>query len=876
MSFNKKARLALLASCGVLALFSRQALAADTASAPTTNLGAVGTTDSSAAEAPPSATGSREQAKELKKDAPNIIEVQPFTEIEKLPDVNLAEALQRVPGISLESDTGEGRFINIRGMDADLNGTTYDGVRLTPSNQSSPLGGARAVAFDAFPSGLVGGVEVVKTLTPDIDAEGLGGVVNLLPRTLSADGAPFVDASVGAGIETLRPTAVVKGDITAGTSFGIGNGTAPWDIGPFSNDRPFGIVATFARYDDERGIDDVEEDYSDTAGIPNKALADQQMRWYQYHRSRQGGGGELTFTPDDANNFFIRALDSGYEEQVDKHRLELDGLDGSNGSGIIVTNPNGSFSVPDASAIEQFTNSDELVENRLFEAGGHSVIHDALKLDYHVAWTEGTDEMVSNYADKFKGPGSFALTYNNTNPAAETYSATGVNLANPSLYKLKKVTNAPYQDMDKEWSGAVDATVPLSLADYEGQAKFGVNIRLRTRSDNQDQTTYVPTGTVTVADLQQGGDQIYYNGLYNIGPTINNNALNAVHLIANDPLDDYIANQEAFQHDSENVYAGYGMYTVQVDKLNLLGGVRIEATDATYKANVGTTTPAGVTLITPTASSTDYVDAFPSFQAKYNLSDRLIARADFSTAIARPGFNQITAAKTIDYTQNAISQGNPNLKPTTGINFDASVEYYLPKGGIVSFGAFDKEFDNYIVPTEIFVSNYANTGEVFSDTNFKNIQGASVQGIELQYTQEFQFLAAPFDGFGIDSNYTYNHSRGEIRPGEYEPLPSTSPQNFNVALFYEKYGAEFRVAASYVSRDLFGVGGSRDTDVFASPRFRLDIGTGYAITEHLKLSFDAKNLTNTPLEFTESEVASRPIQREFYDQTYLFGLRYSY
>lgn len=122
-----------------------------------TDIGKVSTQGEEIITMSPSATGSRAQAQALKKQAPNVLEVQPYTEIEKLPDVNVAEALQRIPGISLETDTGEGRFINIRGMDADLNGTTFDGVVLTASNQATPMGGARAVAFDAFPSGIIGG-----------------------------------------------------------------------------------------------------------------------------------------------------------------------------------------------------------------------------------------------------------------------------------------------------------------------------------------------------------------------------------------------------------------------------------------------------------------------------------------------------------------------------------------------------------------------------------------------------------------------------------------------------------------------------------------------------------------------------------------------
>src|SRR5215469_3563222 len=195
-------------------------------------------------------TANRLQAQEVKRQAPNVIEVQPYTEMRKLPDVNLAEALQRIPGISMESDTGEGRFINIRGMDADLNGTTFDGVVLTASNQATPQGGARAVAFDAFPSGLIGGVEVVKTLTPDMDATGLGGVINLVPRAPATDGQSYLDVGAGGGIEPLRDRPRWQSDVTASTTFDL--------PGHAGSDR-FAIVGSIAFDEDWRGIDDLEE-----------------------------------------------------------------------------------------------------------------------------------------------------------------------------------------------------------------------------------------------------------------------------------------------------------------------------------------------------------------------------------------------------------------------------------------------------------------------------------------------------------------------------------------------------------------------------------------------------------------------------------------
>jgi outer membrane receptor protein involved in Fe transport len=108
--------------------------------------------------------------------------------MQKLPDVNTGEVIRRVPGISLETDTGEGRYINIRGLDADLNSTTFGGLRLPPTNSSSPSGAGRAVAFDSIPIGFVGAIKVTKSNLPEQDAEALGGTIDITPKTAPSAG----------------------------------------------------------------------------------------------------------------------------------------------------------------------------------------------------------------------------------------------------------------------------------------------------------------------------------------------------------------------------------------------------------------------------------------------------------------------------------------------------------------------------------------------------------------------------------------------------------------------------------------------------------------------------------------------------------------
>ena len=120
---------------------------------------------------------------------------------------------------------------------------------------------------------------------------------------------------------------------------------------------------------------------------------------------------------------------------------------------------------------------------------------------------------------------------------------------------------------------------------------------------------------------------------------------------------------------------------------------------------------------------------------------------------------------------------------------------------------------------------------------------------------------------------TYNDSSGDIRIGEKHTLPQTSPWNYNAAIYYEKYGVKIRLAASYVSKNLWTVGGDATQDLYSQPRFRLDLGTSYSFWDNYEVYFDAKNISNTKLEFTQTPSQAFPVQREFYGTDYLFGVK---
>ena len=867
-------RTGLLLSTAVFAIACPQlALAKDTGAAPTPT---VGDPAASAPALPTSGpagqiivTGKREQAAQIKKSASIVMDVRTPSEITALPDVNAAEALQRIPGIQMESDSGEGRFINIRGLDADLNATTYDGVQLTPSNPASPQGGSRAVAFDAFPAGILGGLEVIKSVTPAMDAEGLGGTVNILPREIDPQKSLLVSGGGALGVETLRNSRRYQGNITVGTGFG---GTTA------SGAHHFSLTLSYAYDQDQRGINDVEADYINNpsaapAGtdpyVASKLYDDLQPRLYDYHRTRQGLSGSLVFRPNDSTKFYVRGLYSGYVENAYKHEYQLNGLADS----ITSINNLGDVTGNGVTAKEVVISTREVLGNDLIEAGGSTTLDSGVIIDGKLAYTNGHDEFPYSMYAGWSTPNTFSATYNNViNPAVPTYHANGgVNLTDPSIYTSFGGSNRVSHVGDDEWSGVFNVGVPVGFGE-DAKIQLGASARLRKRVNHQYQADFIDP-SASYADFSQGGDQVYYGGAYNIGPTP---IYSKFEQIPQGPLIESLA---AYYNDKEDVYGGYLQYSGNFGQLSVVGGVRFEATKATYRVD-----PSQVSGGVSPVATHNYSDFFPDLSLKYKMSPNFLLRGAYSTTIARPGFNQITAARSFSNSGTpTIIGGNPNLKPTIGHNFDLAAEYYTPTGGLISVTGFYDQLSNYIVQTQINnVSDPAFGGSSGTIIGYNDIGSAHVYGVELEMRQQFLFLPGWWSGFGFDGNVTALHSRGGIHQDpatlaiSYGTLPQTSNFAYNATLFYEKGPVDAHLGASYVSKNIFGVGDSSATDIYSQPRFRLDADISYAFSKQLSVFFSAKNLTNTKLAFTQSSDPRYPIQREYYQADYMAGIRFNF
>ncbi len=815
-------------------------------------------------------------ARDEQRIAPNLVNIQAAEDIVKYPDFNAAESLGRVPGVSLAIDTGEGRFVAIRGLDANFNGTTFGGVTLLNTQPGGTYfgGGGRAVELDTIPIGSVDRIIVRKTGLPTEEAEGLGGSVELSPRSAAGIKKPFLEATLGGGYEEFRKNGdVFNGEGAVGTTFGP--------------DHSLAIVLTGSFHTDKRGFDDIEPGPND-AGVladgvtpdpkfTNPQLGSADLRRYNYNRRRFGFGGELDWTPNPQSHYYLRANDAGYTESVNRSVLQYRGLDNAT---VDPADPKG-FLATGVTARSTLRDEQETHINFVTAAGGRNDLGAAI-VDYQVAYTSATYHRDYDYGSQFRESPTFSVAYDNvTNVDIPRITPIGFDPNNAGQFKLNSISNTTERAFDREYSGQVNVTIPTTLLEGDGAFKIGGKLRFRDKIDSPINYSTNAFPTTLLSQVLGGGPYTdIYDGRYSVGYRPSASAIRAIYNAAN-PAG--ALNIGGFFNDTENIYAGYAQYDGKFGKLGVLVGVRVENTDTTLRGITATTDADGNTTTGPTSVKQNYTNAFPTVQLRYEFSPDFIARATYSTGIGRPGFLQTTAGANVDIGNQSVSVGNPKLKPITANSFDATLEYYLPDAGILSVGFFDKELDNYILQRITRDPNYPGISGITTISTYSNVNGAYARGVEANYTQKFSKLPAPFDGLGFSGNFTYVDSKVQIRdsltngglPASYSALPGTSKFTYNIAGFYEAHKVQLRLALLHVDAAIFQVGGADGLDVFEDARTTLDLTTSYQVLPHMAVYFNAKNLLNTPLRYYEG-YNSKTIQREFYDISYEAGVRLAF
>jgi len=786
----------------------------------------------------------------------------------QFPDQNVAESLRRLPGVSVESDQGEGRYVVIRGMDPDLNATSINGVRATAAEDR------RALQLDVIPTDVLDGLEVQKSLTPAMDGDAIGGSIDV--KTLSAFSRKdtFLKARVEGGYNELREDWSPKASVAGSDIFELADG------------RRLGIAGALSWHDRKLLADNNEADDWTMADNGVEYPESFEPRYYQIDRQRIGAVLNLDYDLSDTTRLFMRSLYSEFEDyeiRINQAYGDLTPLDGGARPGAVDMG---------FAEIEVGTKDREQTATNLTLAFGSESQWQAWSLNTTVGYSQGKeqedDSVDSAWVAEFESgdggiaAGSPVLTFDMANRQIPVIRSQYSDLfRDGTRYELDEVVFGQFVNEDTQWSGQLDAVRNFRTFDLQ----FGAKVRLREKTKDEDELVYSGDGTFTIGDIADPRLTRDYGFANAVAPVP---ALRGVRgILASgqgieaEAIDSQLASIQNDWTVEEDIYAGYGMFTVERDRLKVIAGVRVEYTDFGSTGNQvelfeegaqldGVELEEDVVLVQAIAAESSYTDVLPSLNLRYDVSDALVTRAAVSRSVVRPLFEAVASRLAVE--DNEASVGNPDLDPYSSWNYDLSMEYYPSDISVVSAGLFYKDIDDFIF-TQVF-DDFEFGGRVFDEAEIaRNGDSAKVKGLEFNYQQQFGFLPSPFDGLLVSFNYTLVDSEATF-DGRAIPLPKQSDNIAGFVLGYEKYGLDLRLAMSHRDDYLDEVVDA-GFDRYHDTHTQWDMTAKFHVDDQWLVYAEVTNLTDEPAYYYAGN-SSRLLQHDEFGRTAVLGVQYVY
>ena len=772
--------------------------------------------------------------------------------VAQLPDANVAEAVQRLPGISIERDQGEGRFVSVRGLGPDLNSVTINGT-LVPSPESA----RRAVALDVLPSELVQSLSVIKTLTPDMDANSLGGTVDVQSLSAFDHEGLFYTGTTQASYndKSAQTSPKVSGAIS--DRFSLGDGI-----------NNFGVAAALSWNKRDFRSDNVETagDWDFTQGARLNSF---EQRVYDISRERTGGGLNFDYKPDDDTSLYLRTLYSRFKDSETRNSTALEFADAQ-----------AEGELGDAKAKRKLKQREETQEIQSYVFGGERSMG-LWTLSGQAGYSKSSEDSPGHIAGAtFKGNSSFADSgfYDTEKPRP----IIGAGFYDPNNFSLDKVDWEEQTTKDTEKNIRLDLARDYDVQGYASQVKFGGKVSRRHKDNDLNAWVYEDFSDLGYSDNQLNLNQfskgtVHYS-LGQFGPGISGSAIKD--LIGGLNRDDFYDEQESRANDftmREDINAGYVMNTVDVDDWRFIAGLRYEGTEFEAK---GTGVRNGV--FEDEDTKRDYHHWLPGLHARYQLAKNTQVRAAWTNTVVRPTFGQLAPGFVID--DDVAEFGNPNLKPLESSNFDLGIEHFMGHAGTVSAFLFYKDIKNFVYNTDLAGSGeWADFTEAHS---YANGDSAKLYGLELAYSQKFDWLPAPWNGVIMGANTTFSRSKASVEGFDAASgttikrdidLPSQSKTVGNLMLGWEDDRLSVRLSANYKSAYLYELAGINDKahDSHVDAQTFVDFSARYSLTKDLQISFDAQNLTDQPY-FVYSGNSRYNNQYEEYGPTYSVGLTFTH
>lgn len=817
--------------------------------------------------------GSAEQARNLEKNSDNVMNVMSAREIELLPDIIVSNVLQRVSGVQVQRDVnGNARYANIRGMDKRYTYTLVDGVKIPSTDDKG-----RFVPLDIFPTEIIERTEIYKTLLPNMEGDGTGGVVNLVLKKAPDHFVIYATAATGyyqnlfdERFNTFDKGSLVEKDpiraygnnyVASLKDFSYNSSViTPKQVPPngyysltlgdrFLKDK-LGIMFSGSYQNTFLETNDIffkPASQPEPGNVPE--FDDLDLRKYSTQETRTALHANIDYRINDQNIITLSGLYTLLDQWEERNVID---------SVITAVNrPAPGLGTVDYKDRTQFIKQN--IQNVTLK-GQHQVTS-RLKIDWTVAASKATRDM----------PDQTEFT-TETNFARDPKTG-GIDVSGPIVKGITKIWE--YTN-DQDVQEFLNVTYTPTIAGKDVEFKVGAMDRNKNRDNYNNEYDINPAGVI-------GG--VPYNGVMNVQNS---------QLTLQDPLGTWNGNGLSYTVH-ENIWAYYAQAKLSFfdNKLEALGGVRVENTFVADSANLDPHIVAGV------SGTYNYMDVLPSFNLKYKLSSKENIRVAYFESINRPNFFELINATTPGEDFDQV--GNPYLTRSTAQNVDLRYDWF-PKGvDQLLAGIFYKNINN---PIEYLLDRP--TGPSALAIQPKNLIGnATNYGFELQ-------VAKYIHSFGVTANYTYTHSTikdtvlylqktstGEVTNfvTETRPLQGTAAHIGNLSLVYKnpKLGLKAQITEQYTGRHIYLLAQYEGLAYWQKAEAVTSFSIEKRIAKHLVAYGKVNNILNTPfiveLDYANSKIQNPAVpsswlpyqnlkdgntlvEKKLYGQNYLVGLRY--
>lgn len=840
------------------------------------------------------------KAQQIKRAATGSQDVILAQDIAAFPDQNLAEALQRVPGVALTRDSGEGRQISLRGLGADFTRTQLNGMEVLTNTSSgldsrSSVNRTRSFDYSIFASELFNKVVVEKSYAAEQDEGGIGGTIGLnTAKPFDYKGRTIVASAKAQSnqyTKTITPRLVGLvsqhwGDFgflasaaysTADTiEFGYRNWN--WSQINFgaANVGPAVSAADRALLVNATGTNRIWNSRAQTyATFFNK-------------RERLGLTTALQYHPNERTDLTLDVL---YGKLNNDRRSGVIGAAGTNG--VAANNITGtqvltgvSFDQYNDIVGASFDHVDMRTESKVTHdqttfwqaaLNGHTDLSDTLTASVLAGWSRSTFD--SSYTQVYLEAvnKSYAFSGLNTGSPRNTY---GFDITDASKWDLQGLETRADRILSEfyntkaelAWRVGSGSTIKAG-AGFKRFTNSGWQQKVAPSYEDKPGIPRVPTSVLSDSSLAPYiiGDVAGTYALLGQSTTVN--ASNTVTGTAYDLR--------------EKTYGAY----LQYDLKTRLGGIGLRANFGVryYHTDLGSSGTALVGgVLVPVNVTNSYHGFLPAANLAFDLSPSLVFRLSGNRNLSRPALSDMRAAGTLNLASfgGSIAAGNPNLSPFIADSVEGSLEYYDGQRGSLAIGAFYKHMKSYITSETQLVA-YNTTGYpdallpagvdpsvMVNFTRPINGPGASIKGIEIAAKRDFDFLPAPFDKLGVLGNVTVADGSTPVYYSGVAvslPLPTLSKLSSNATLYYDtpRWGVRGSVATR--SRYRWGNGGNGNIGEYIKGSTNVDASAYLNVTPTFKVSVEAINITDQPIVQYADGTAQRVMTNTVSGRTLSFG-----